>query len=63
MEFTINLVPGTSPMSMAPYRMSTSELSEMKKKLEDFLKKNFILPSVSSWDATLLLFTKKDGSI
>ena len=27
-EFTIDLVPGTSPISMAPYRMSASELSE-----------------------------------
>ncbi|MCI76205.1 enzymatic polyprotein, partial [Trifolium medium] len=25
-EFTINLVPGTGPISMAPYRMSASEL-------------------------------------
>ncbi|MCI88189.1 cellular nucleic acid-binding protein, partial [Trifolium medium] len=26
-EFTIDLVPGTSPISMAPYRMSASELN------------------------------------
>ncbi|MCI85981.1 cellular nucleic acid-binding protein, partial [Trifolium medium] len=25
-EFAINLIPGTSPISMAPYRMSASEL-------------------------------------
>lgn len=30
-EFTIDLVPGTSLMSITPYRMSTSESSEMKK--------------------------------
>ncbi|MCI59660.1 cellular nucleic acid-binding protein, partial [Trifolium medium] len=30
-EFTIDLVPGTSPISMAPYRMSASELNELKK--------------------------------
>ncbi|MCI60575.1 cellular nucleic acid-binding protein, partial [Trifolium medium] len=30
-EFTINLVPGTSPISMAPYRMPASELNELKK--------------------------------
>ncbi|MCI47123.1 cellular nucleic acid-binding protein, partial [Trifolium medium] len=28
-EFTIDLVPGTSPISMAPYRMSASELKEL----------------------------------
>lgn len=32
-EFAIDLVPGTSPMSMAPYRMYASELSGLKKKL------------------------------
>lgn len=31
MEFAIELVPDTSLVSMAPYRMSISELSELKK--------------------------------
>ncbi|XP_058784517.1 uncharacterized protein LOC131659324 [Vicia villosa] len=30
-EFSIDLVSGTRPVSMAPYRMSTSELLELKK--------------------------------
>jgi len=30
-EFNIDLVPGTKPVSMAPYRMSTFELAELKK--------------------------------
>ncbi|XP_050876056.1 uncharacterized protein LOC127079724 [Lathyrus oleraceus] len=30
-EFSIDVVPGTNPMSMAPYRMSASELGELKK--------------------------------
>ncbi|MCI20786.1 cellular nucleic acid-binding protein, partial [Trifolium medium] len=38
-EFTIDLVPGTSPISMAPYRMSASELKELEKQLEDLLQK------------------------
>ena len=28
-EFAIDLVPGTKPVSMAPYRMSASELVEL----------------------------------
>jgi hypothetical protein len=32
-EFTIDLVHETSPISMAPYRMSASELGELKKQL------------------------------
>ena len=38
-EFSIKLVSGTSSVSMAPYRMSASELSELKKQLEEFLEK------------------------
>ncbi|MCI34406.1 cellular nucleic acid-binding protein, partial [Trifolium medium] len=43
-EFTIDLVPGTSPISMAPHRMSASELKELKKQLEELLEKKFIRP-------------------
>ena len=46
-EFAINLVPGTSPISIALYRMSASELGELKKQLEELLEKQFIRPSVS----------------
>jgi hypothetical protein len=45
-EFSIELVPGTKPVSMAPYRMSASELAELKKQLEDLLDKKFVRPSV-----------------
>ncbi|XP_006584218.1 uncharacterized protein [Glycine max] len=38
-EFSIDLVPGTGPISIAPYRMSPVELSE--------LKKQFVRPNVS----------------
>ncbi|MCI41320.1 cellular nucleic acid-binding protein, partial [Trifolium medium] len=38
-EFTIDLVPGIGPISMTPYRMSASELKELKKQLEDLLEK------------------------
>lgn len=39
-EFTLDLVPGTSPVSMIPYRMSASELSELKKQSNDLLEKS-----------------------
>jgi len=45
-EFSIDLVLGTKPVSMAPYRMSASELAELKKQLEDLLDKKFVRPSV-----------------
>jgi len=62
-EFTIDLVPGTSPILIAPYRMSASELGELKKQLEELLEKQFIRPSVSPWGAPVLLVKKKDGSM
>ncbi|GAU51985.1 hypothetical protein TSUD_417850, partial [Trifolium subterraneum] len=62
-EFGIDLVPGTSPISMAPYRMSASELNELKKQLEELLEKKFIRPSVSPWGAPVLLVKKKEGSM
>jgi len=56
-------VPGLSSISIAPYRMSASELGELKKQLEEFLEKQFIRPSVSPWGAPMLLVKKKDGSM
>ena len=37
--FAIDLVPGTSLISIAMYRLFTSELSELKKQLEELLEK------------------------
>jgi len=62
-EFVIEHVLGTRPVSMAPYRMSASELGELKKQLEELLEKKFIKPSVSPWGAPILLVKKKDGSM
>ncbi|XP_058761705.1 uncharacterized protein LOC131635110 [Vicia villosa] len=41
-EFSIELVPGTNSVSMAPYRMSASDLNELKKQLEEMLEKKFV---------------------
>ncbi|XP_073034917.1 uncharacterized protein [Primulina eburnea] len=45
-EFNIELMPGTQPISRAPYRMVPIELKELKKQLEDLLAKRYIRPSV-----------------
>nr|KYP38453.1 Transposon Ty3-I Gag-Pol polyprotein [Cajanus cajan] len=55
-------MPRTRPISMAPYRMSLSELAELKKQLEELLEKQFIHPSISPWGAPVLLVKKKDES-
>ena len=46
-EFSIELVPGTGPISITPYRMSPMELLELKGPLEELLEKKFVRPSAS----------------
>jgi len=46
-EFSIDLVPGTGAVSMAPNRMALAELVELKKQIEELLGKQFIRPSTS----------------
>jgi hypothetical protein len=62
-EFSIDLVPGTAPISKAPYRMAPAELKELKGQLEELLDKGFIRPSASPWGAPVLFVKKKDGSM
>ncbi|XP_024981748.1 uncharacterized protein LOC112518329 [Cynara cardunculus var. scolymus] len=62
-EFTIDLVPGASPISKAPYRMAPTEMKELKTQLDDLLNKGFIRPSVSPWEAPVLFVKKKDGTM
>ena len=62
-EFTIDLVPGTSPISIPPYRMAPVELKELKSQLEELQDKGFICPSASPWEAPVLFAKKKDGSL
>ncbi|XP_070013513.1 uncharacterized protein [Nicotiana sylvestris] len=60
-NFYIDLVTGTQPISVSPYHMAQPELKELKEKLQDFLDKCFIRPSVSPWGAPVLFVKKKDG--
>ena len=41
-EFSIDLVPGATPVSRAPYRMSPPELMELKMQLQELLDKGYI---------------------
>ena len=62
-DFGINLLPDTQPISILPYRMAPEELKDLKEKLKDLLDKGFIRPSVSLWGAPVLFIRKKDGSL
>lgn len=62
-DFRIDLVPRTEPISKTPYRMTTQELVELKVHLEELLEKGMIIPSVSPWGAPFIFVKKKDGSL
>ncbi|PKA51095.1 RNA-directed DNA polymerase like [Apostasia shenzhenica] len=62
-EFAIDLILGTEPISKAPYRMVVSELRELKTQLHELLDKGYIRPSVFPWGAPVLFVKKKDGTL
>jgi hypothetical protein len=61
-EFVIDLLLGTDPISKQPYRMSVEELKELKKQLTELQEAGYIHPSSSPWGALVLFVQKKDGS-
>ena len=62
-EFVIDLVPGTEPVSVAPYRMLPAELMVLKVQLQELLDISFMRLSVLPWGAPILFVKKKDGSL
>ena len=63
MEFTNDLIPGTEPISIPPYRRAPAELRELKAQLEELLSKGFIRSSISPWGALILFVKKKYGRL
>ena len=61
-EFVIELLPGTAPISKRPYRMSSDQLQELKEQIRELMSKGFIRPSSSPWGAPVIFVEKKDGT-
>ena len=61
-DFSIDLVPGTAPISLPHYRITLAELKELKTRLQELVGKGLIRPSISPWGAPVLFVKKKDGS-
>ena len=57
------MLPGTAPISQAPYKMAPTELKELKVQLQELLDRGFIRPSFSSRGAPVLFVKKKDLSM
>jgi hypothetical protein len=61
-EFLIELLLGSPPISQRPYRIPLNELVELKKQIAELQDKGFIHPSSSPWGAPVLFLEKKDGT-
>ncbi|CAI7816194.1 unnamed protein product [Closterium sp. NIES-54] len=55
--------PGAKPVSRAPYRLSPTELTDMKKHIEYLLDRQLIRPSTSPYGAPFLFTPKPDSSL
>ncbi|KAA3487640.1 DNA/RNA polymerases superfamily protein [Gossypium australe] len=62
-EFGIDLLLGTTSISIAPYRMAPTELKELKSQLQELTDRGFARPSFSPWGAPILFVKKKDGTM
>ncbi|KAK1620362.1 hypothetical protein QYE76_025879 [Lolium multiflorum] len=60
-EFTIDLIPGTTPIAQPPYKMGPKELVELKAQIDELEQKGFIQESVSPWGTLVIFVDKRDG--
>ncbi|KAA3471063.1 DNA/RNA polymerases superfamily protein [Gossypium australe] len=59
-EFGIELVLGTTSISIASYKMAPTELKELKAQLQELTDRGFSRLSFSHWGAPVLFVKKKD---
>ena len=53
-DFLIELLLGTGPISKRPYRMPAKDLVEIKNQIKELLDKGYIRPSSSPWGSPVL---------
>ncbi|GBG69713.1 hypothetical protein CBR_g4544 [Chara braunii] len=59
----IEIIPGSSIPKGRIYRMSPSELDELRRQLKELVEKGWIRPSVSPYGSPVLFVPKKEGTI
>jgi hypothetical protein len=58
-EFVIELMPGTAPISKRPYHMPPNKLNESKEQIKILLDKGFIHSSSSPWGCPALFVKRR----
>jgi hypothetical protein len=58
-EFLIEILRGTPPISKRPYRMPVNELVELKKQIAELQAKGFIRPSSSPGEHPYYLWKRR----
>jgi hypothetical protein len=58
-EFVIDLLPGTTPISKRPYMMSVEELKEFKKHLTELQEAGYIRPSLHLGEHRSCLYRRR----
>jgi hypothetical protein len=61
-EHQTDLVPGASLPNRAPYRTNPEETKEIKRQVQELIKKWYVNESLSPCAVPVLLFPTKDGS-
>ena len=59
----VKLIPGTTPIRQAPYRVPPKKREQMKKEVDYLLANGLAVPSVSPWASPCLLVPKEDGTL
>ncbi|KAA3477745.1 reverse transcriptase [Gossypium australe] len=62
-EFGIDLLPGTTPISIAPFRIAPTKLKEVKSQLQELTNRGFARSSFSPWGALVLFVKTKYGTM
>ncbi|KAA3488097.1 DNA/RNA polymerases superfamily protein [Gossypium australe] len=62
-EFGIDLLLGTTFISISPFRMAPTELKDLKSQLQELTNRGFARPSLSPSGAAVLFVKKKDGTM
>lgn len=62
-DHKIELLEGAKPVKKRAYRLSPLELDELKRQVEDLMKRGYIQPSVSPFGSPVIFVKKKSGEM